>query len=144
MRRGLRMRGARGRPEVRKALIRYADWLRKNYEFPIRVPVYLSPREELVSLNGELASATFFGPYDQNVEPYIRIATGDYPERRRLNGRDIAIVSYMVSLSHEVIHYQQWVRTGDMSERGVVVKARAMVQAYIDEIRWYSPDFRDR
>ncbi|WP_157831116.1 MULTISPECIES: hypothetical protein [Bacillaceae] len=47
-------------------------------EFPIRVVVtdsQLKTRD-----TRELASATFFAPYDKTVEPYIRIATGDYEE----------------------------------------------------------------
>lgn len=134
MRRGLRIRGARGHPVVRRALIRYAKWLRNYYEFPIRVPVYLFPSETIFTRDGERVSASFFAPYDRSVEPYIRIATGDYPELRRLRGRDDALAAFITSLSHEVVHYFQWIETGDIHERGVIGKADSMLLRYAAEV----------
>ncbi|MCB9690049.1 MAG: hypothetical protein H6735_33720, partial [Alphaproteobacteria bacterium] len=77
---GLRIVTRRGRKEVGEAILRYAPWLRREVEFPMRVPVYLSPRRRLRTMHGELVSASFFAPYDPLVEPYIRIATGDFDE----------------------------------------------------------------
>jgi len=130
MRSGLRIRGSRGHPVVRAAIIRYAAWLREQFEFPIRVPAYLLAGKRVRTSEGELATASFFGPWDRREEPYIRIATGDYPEERRSRGRDNALACYLASLSHEVIHYRQWVETGRTWERGVVVRAAHLVDKY--------------
>ena len=130
MRTGLRIHGARGNEEVRLAFIRYAKWLRKEYDFPIRVRVYLSPRALLTKMNGGTASATFLAPFSRRIEPYIRVATGEYPELKLKRGRNDALAAFLVSLSHEVIHYQQWIRTGNPSERGVAAKAFRMVDRY--------------
>src|SRR5690242_13116859 len=130
MRAGLRIRGERGHPEVRDALIRYARWLRQNYDFPIRVPAYLLPHRALRPKSGGHAQAIFFAPFDRTQEPYIRIATGDYPEWKRKLGRDNALASWIVSLSHEVVHYRQWVETGETFERGVAAKANRMLDRY--------------
>src|SRR2546421_6253232 len=78
MRTGLRIHGERGDPSVRDALIRYARWLRSNYSFPVRVPVYLKPGEQFMTAEGEIAVSSFFAPFDRGEEPYIRIATGDF------------------------------------------------------------------
>ncbi len=130
MRYGLRIRGARGHPEVRGALIRYAKWLRKHYEFPVRCPVYLFPSEQIITQDGNRVSASFVAPYDRNVEPLIRIANGDYPDLLRIHGRDDALAANIVSLSHEVIHYFQWIKTGTITERGVIKKAESMLDLY--------------
>lgn len=130
---GLRIRGARGHPKVRRALIRYAKWLRANHEFPIRVTVYLSPRDEIITMHGP-ASASCFIPWDRAAEPYIRIATGDYNFVRKQWDGDDCILAYLASLSHEVIHYQQWIEHDDMWERGVAVRARAMVERYAETV----------
>lgn len=127
---GLRICGARGHPVVRRALIRYARWLRVEYEFPIRVPAYLSPKELVTTIHGDTAAASFFAPYDRTVEPFIRIATGDYPSLMRKEGRDNALAEFIVSMSHEVVHYRQWVETGDIWERGVERKADTMLDRY--------------
>ena len=116
---GLRIRGHRGNPQVRGALIRYARWLRSRFEFPIHVPVYLLPSQTVRTMHGEECSASIFLPWSKKQRPFIRIATGDYPQLRRQRGRNNALAAYLVSLSHEVLHYQQWIQTGSSSERGV-------------------------
>ena len=130
VRKGLRIRGSRGNPVVRRAYIRYAVWLRQQFEFPIRVPVYLLPTELILTMHGHTVSASFFAPWDRDTEPFIRIATGDYADLRRESGRDNALASFLCSFSHEVIHYRQWVETGKTWERGVCRRAEALVDRY--------------
>ena len=115
---------------MRKAAVKFARWLRGVYDFPIRVPVYLLPGDHITTVDGERGSASFFAPWDRTEEPYIRIATGDYPILKRERGRDNALAAYITSMAHEIVHYQQWIRTGEVSERGVVVKARQLVRRY--------------
>jgi hypothetical protein len=131
---GLRVRGARAHPVVRGAAIRFAAWLRGYYEFPVRLPIYLSPRPLLISLNGEECSATFFAPWEPTVEPYIRVATGDYLDLRKARGRDDALSCYLCSIAHEIVHYQQWIDTGEIWERGVVSRADRIVDAYATHV----------
>lgn len=133
-RRGLRIRGHRAHREVRAALIRFARWLRCKYDFPIRVPVYLSPEKEIRTIHGNKVSASFFAPFDRNVEPYIRIATGDYEDLKRERGRDNALAAFITSLSHEIIHYRQWIDTGDVWERGVAVKSEGILGRYAADV----------
>ena len=129
------MRGQRGHPEVRRVLNQYARWLRNTYAFPIRVPVYLYPSRTILNRDGAHVVATFLGPFDRDVEPYIRLATGDYPELKRLWGRNDALSEYVFTLSHEVVHYNQWLETGTISERGVTVKSRSMLHRYAAEVK---------
>jgi hypothetical protein len=83
---------------------------------------------------GCVCSSNFPLPWSKTQEPYIRIATGDYPQLHRECGRDNALVSYLTSLSHEVLHYRQWVETGDSSERGVVARATGLVRRYAKSV----------
>ncbi len=130
MRTGLRIRGSRGHPVVRRAVVRYAAWLRTTFEFPVRVPVYLLPGATFPTSHGEIVSASFFAPWNRAEEPYIRVATGDYPQLRTELGRDDALASFLCSVSHEVIHYRQWIETGRIWERGVARRASRLVEAY--------------
>ena len=127
---GIHLRGQRGNAIVRRALTRYLVWIRQNYEFPIRVPVYLLPGERLITRDGQRTTASFFAPFDRSLEPYIRIATGDYSTLRRECGRNHALAAYLSSLNHELIHYWQWIETGDTWEQGVVTKSRAILRKY--------------
>ena len=120
---GLRLRAARGHPEVQAVVRPFVRWLRERYEFPVRVPVYLSPAPQVRTVHGDWCSASFFAPWDRRVEPYIRLATGEYPTLRRRWGRSRAAVSHLISLAHEVLHYEQWVRGRPLSERCLPEKA---------------------
>ena len=76
---GMRLRFDRNvGPEVKRACKEFAAWLRKQYFFPIRVPVYIKFGEKIRANDGEMASATCLIPESKQMEPYIRIATGDY------------------------------------------------------------------
>ena len=131
MRSGLLIRGHRGAEEVKVALIRFAKWIRTKYDFPIRVPVYLLKRPYVITVDDKKVSASFFAPFDLNTEPYIRIATGDYNQIKIERGRDNALASYIISLSHEIIHYQQWIKTGKAWERGVSQQALSILNEYM-------------
>jgi hypothetical protein len=127
---GIRIVGRRGDPTVGGALIRYAAWLRRNYRFPVRVPVYLLPSDQFATIEGKIAEMSFFAPFDRAQEPYIRIATGDYPSLRRQKGRDHALAAFIAWLNHQIIHYWQWVETGATSERGVARRAIGLLHEY--------------
>ena len=83
MRSGIRIWFEKGvSEEVRQACIRFIRWLRAEYCFPVRVHLYFKESRQIKSIDGELASAAFWGPYDKTKEPHIRIAVGDYEELR--------------------------------------------------------------
>ena len=81
-------------------------------------------------MHGKKVSASFFAPFRRNVEPFIRIATGDYGTLQRERGLNNALAAFICSFAHEVIHYQQWVATGKTWERGVSVAASGMLRRY--------------
>jgi hypothetical protein len=81
-------------------------------------------------MHGRLVSASIFLPWSRRVEPYIKVATGDYDELRRASGRDNALAAFLCSLSHEVVHYRQWIETGRSWEQGVITKATRLVERY--------------
>jgi hypothetical protein len=133
-RKGLRIKGHRGHPEVSAALRRFAKWLRQEYDFPIRVPVYLDSHRRHVTIEGEEVTASFFAPDDPNVEPYIRIATGDYEDLVAEWGKNDALASYICSLAHEIIHYHQWLSDGSTSEEGIEEEAEAIMRRYANAV----------
>lgn len=46
--------------EVREACLKFGKWLRKEYFFPIRVPVYVKGKKYIKSMDGEMVYGTFF------------------------------------------------------------------------------------
>lgn len=147
-REGLRIRGSRGRPEVRDAYVRFARWLRSRFEFPIRCPVYLSPRHRVRAVDGDEVVAQFFVPHDPREEPYIQAATGDYEELRCEHGKYDCLALFLETLAHEIAHYQQWLvhryewrrnrakwlREVDAWEAAADEMAEDMVEAYLETV----------
>lgn len=128
---GLRVRVESGTiPEVRSAILNFAKWLRLNYDFPIRLPIYVKKAKQIKSMSGEMVFGTFFAPYDKTIEPYIRLATGDYWDDRYEWGRDEALASILHTLAHEIVHYQQWLKDKDLDCRNSRLRATKMLKAY--------------
>lgn len=104
--------------EVRRACKEFGKWLRSKYFFPIRVPVYVKSAVRLRTRDGDIAVATFFEPDDREVEPYIRIASGDYIDLMNESGKDAALLLILLPIAHELTHYFQWVNNIKLTEIG--------------------------
>ena len=116
---GLRLRFDHGvDPEVRRACKEFAKWLRKQYTFPVRIPIYFKAAEYIRAMDGSLVSATFFEPYEKSMEPYIRISTGDYCSSVLSCGTDNALAGILHSMAHELTHYFQWINSIQLTEIG--------------------------
>jgi hypothetical protein len=103
-------------------------------EFPIRVVVYLKKDYQIKTLDSkEKVSATFFAPYEKNIEPYIRVATGDYEELLSERGEENAIFAILNSIAHEIIHYRQWLKNSDLDEEIAETEAELEGTRLVDE-----------
>lgn len=131
---GLRLRTMPGvNPEVKRSCIEFAKWLRKNMDFPIRIVIYLKKDYQVKNITSkELVSAIFFAPNDKKVEPYIKIATGDYQKLLEEIGKDNALASILNSIAHELIHYQQWLKDEDFDEIKAIKKAEQLIDQYAE------------
>ncbi len=137
VRNGLRLRFDRSvDEEVRRSIMEFAIWLRENYQFPIRLPIYVKSKKRIQALDGEMVCGTCFLPNDQMLEPYIRLAVGDYEELSMECGKDNALASYLNCMAHEITHYYQWISGLDMtdiqSERQARYYADKMVGKYAE------------
>lgn len=119
--------------EVKEAFVKFAQWLRSEYEFPLRLPMYVKAGKYIRTLDGENAVGSFFEPDSHSVEPYIRIATGDYLELKTQNGRDDALATILMTLAHELTHYYQWINDIHLSPIGRERQATRYANRIIDE-----------
>ncbi|MCM3196769.1 hypothetical protein [Priestia megaterium] len=133
---GLRLRSEPGvDPEVRIACINFCKWLRTQMEFPIRVVIYLKKDDQIKNrTTKEMVTATFFAPYEKDVEPYIRIATGDYTDLIRERGKIDALYAMLDSIAHELCHYQQWLEDKKLEEEEAEEKGSQLVDEYAENI----------
>ena len=133
---GLRLRSEPGvDSEVRKACINFCKWLRTQMEFPIRVVIYLKKDYQIKNrTTKEMVTATFFAPYEKDVEPYIHIATGDYTDLIRERGKIDALYAMLDSIAHELCHYQQWLEDKKLEEEEAEEKGSQLVDEYAENI----------
>ena len=112
------------------ALMKFAKWLRSTRSFPVRVTAYLTQNPTVKTVHGEVGVASFYGPWTSNYQPFIRIATGDYPELRKELGRDNALASILTSFAHEIVHYDQWLSDRPQCEKEAEEEAGRLLWEY--------------
>ena len=133
-RKGLRLRIDKDvDPEVKRACKEFCQWIRSEYYFPVRVPVYIKATKHIKALDGELVSATFFSPFDKKDEPYARVSAGDFQELSKEQGKDNALAAILGSVAHELTHYFQWINGVVLTEIGEERQAKAYVGFILDE-----------
>ena len=120
-------------PEVKRACKEFVSWLRKQYFFPIRVPIYIKSGEKIKANDGGMASATCLIPENKKMEPYIRIATGDYYAIKAKEGQDNALAAILGSIAHELTHYFQWANDLKLTDSGCERQAKKYVDYILDE-----------
>lgn len=103
--------------EVKRACKEFIKWLRSQYYFPMRVPIYLKNTKQIKAMSGEMVSATFFGPFDKKQEPYIRVSVGDYEDLLIQRGKDNALAAILHSIAHELSHYFQWIKDCNITDK---------------------------
>ena len=133
-RKGIRFRfDASVHPDVRSAFLNFAEWLRLEYYFPIRIPVYVKGTKTIRTKDGCYAVGSFFEPYSFVDEPYVRIATGDYEKILNLWGKDDALASILSTLTHELSHYYQWINEINLTPIGMERQATRYSKIILNE-----------
>ena len=105
-------------PEVKYALKIFISWVRSEYSFPIRIPIYVKDTRRIKAKDGEMVCGTFWMPYDSMKGAYIRIATGDYHEMCKKIGKYDAILNILLCIAHELTHYYQWLNDLQLTDIG--------------------------
>ncbi len=123
--------------KLKLVFVDFSDWMRKTFEFPVRVNVYLKEKPYIVAIDGDHVSATFWGPFDRSEDPYIKVSTGDYYDMVKEKGVYNAVCSTISSLAHELTHYYQWLNEFEMSEapeeRQAKYYSEKIVYQYLEE-----------
>ena len=132
---GLRLRFDKNvDPEVRRACKEFAAFLRREYYFPLRVVAYIKDKPKLRCMDGDIAYGTFWHrDYDYTVEPYIRVAAGDYEEKSAEWGKDSALTAILLTLAHELTHYFQWINSLKLTPIGIERQATVYARYILDE-----------
>lgn len=129
--------------DLRNIFIRFARWIRKNFDFPIKVNAYIQNTKNIYTKDThEPVSANIYLPYDLQKSPHIKIAVGDFYDLIKEKGEFSAICAELCSLAHEIIHYQQWQNGNDMdsstAKRANEIQAKRkstkLIQDYIDQV----------
>ena len=120
--------------EVRRACKEFAVFLRKEYFFPTRVVVYIKNKTKIIAMDGDQVYGTFWHmENDYTVEPFIRVAAGDYKELSVKWGKDSALTAILLTIGHELTHYFQWVNSLKLTSIGKERQATRYARYVLDE-----------
>ena len=84
-------------------------------------------------MDGEMVYGTFFQPYNETDEPYIRVVTGSYIDNSIILGRDDALALILETIAHELTHYFQWINDIKLTEIGYERQASSYANYILDE-----------
>ena len=134
---GLRIRFDKSvNANVKRAVKDFAGWMRYEYFFPIRIPIYIKDKYRIIAKDGDKVCGTFFGPENICDEPYIRIAVGDYDYLLNKRPIDDVLASYLSVIAHELTHYYQWANGLELTpigeERQATMYARYIMDEYAE------------
>lgn len=119
-------------PEVHRAGLEFATWLRRYFEFPLRVIVCFKNKEALVLPGGKRISSIFQESPERMDEPCIRIAVGNYGELLREHGKDEALAILLTMLTFELSHYFQWLKGLELTRSRKAIQARYYTNEIMD------------
>jgi len=117
---------------VRLFISDFAKWLRKEFEFPLRVNVYVKASYRIKAKDGDMVVGTCWRPDDYSSYPYIRLATGDYNELVEERGEEGAMWAILASFSHELTHYYQHINNLQLTLVGEERQAQAYANRILD------------
>lgn len=120
-------------PQLRKEIMLFLRWIRREYVFPRKVNIQISDKMFVRTfLTDEQVSASTFIPDNEKFKVLIRVSTGDYLFMVQNDGYRIAVCSILGSIAHELTHYYQWVKDPDciFSEAQARTKAVRVVDKY--------------
>ena len=115
-------------PTVRRFCIKFSKWLRNEFEFPIRLTVYVKKNYRIKAKDGDMVVGTCWKPFEYSDYPYIRLATGDYQELVIERGKEQAMWSILATFVHELTHYYQFVNNIELTPVGEERQASAYVK----------------
>ena len=122
--------------DVKRAIKEIMAWLRTQYEFPKRLHIYVKKSLLVRARDGDKIPDLFFWPDSRDGKPYIKIATGDYPELLENLGRDNALATILFALLEELTHYFQWLNGMEFQEEKLKKQAnrcaRQIMNAYAE------------
>ena len=119
--------------DLRNAIKEMIVWLRTEYEFPIRVRIYVKKDLLVKATDGDMVPDLFFWPDNRYDEPYIKLATGDYDELLETLDRDDAIATILIALLHEMTHYFQWINGLEITDPSLDEQARICARTVLND-----------
>lgn len=122
-------------PNLKNACVTFFNWLRFEYDFPIRINVHIESLRRIKAQDGSKVCGTFFRPDNRNQKPYSYIATGDYYDLIQKMDKDSAILSILWIIAHELTHYFQWINKLNLTlkgeERQATIYAYKIIDSYM-------------
>ena len=91
-------------------------------------------KKKIRAMDGDLVYGTFWSMEDDyTVEPYIRVAAGDYLDLCDKWGKDSALTAILLTIGHELTHYFQWINALELTPIGMERQATKYARYVLDD-----------
>ena len=121
--------------DVRLAVHKFINWIRKRNEFPVRFPIYIKPVKVFIEKDGEETEAIFFKTFDRKEEPYLSVAVGDYEDwLDKLGNKNDALCTILNSVAYGIACYERWIEGTDITEDYTEKRKREIMKAYMASV----------
>lgn len=98
------------------------------------VVAYIKNKKKIRAMDGDLVYGTFWSMEDDyTVEPYIRVAAGDYLDLCDRWGKDSALTAILLTIGHELTHYFQWINALELTPIGMERQATKYARYVLDD-----------
>ena len=95
---------------------------------------YIKNKKKIRAMDGDLVYGTFWSMEDDyTVEPYIRVAAGDYLDLCDKWGKDSALTAILLTIGHELTHYFQWINALELTPIGMERQATKYARYVLDD-----------
>ena len=123
--------------DVRRAVLRFAVWLRQRDEFPARLTVYLCAADRVLSSAGERGVSFSSNRPRGTGAPAIHAATGDYSAlRKRYGNREDALCVIVCEVAEHFVNYQNWWYDRGWSTTAVRRRSDALMREYAADVKY--------
>ena len=130
---GLRMKIDKGIDvDLRKVCKKFAIYLRKEYEFPIRVNIHVKNTNKIRAMDNDYVYGLLC--YDDfSIEPDIWVAAGDFSVLKENYGYVNAVISILRTIAHELTHYYQWINQIQFTSIGLERQANEYAENVVED-----------
>lgn len=122
------------KPLLAQKILAFLEWFEQEYEMPEKLNMTITGARHIINIEGQKVLGTCYCPNDRSKSMSIKIATGDFFEMLKKEGKENAIYRIFHSILHELQHYYQFANDWALDEDEADEVATELLYRYIEDL----------